>query len=448
MELVQSRHGQTAVLAVSGRLHIATADAFRDAVLALVRAGAERKLLLDFSAVEYISSAGLRVLMIASKQARAASVSIAIAGLQPLVAEIFQISRFDTLFPCYPTVASALADRPDAAAPKAQAGTAMQQGRDGVTVRFWGTRGSLPTPLALPQLRNKLASAVQAGAGLDLDTPEKARRFVDALPFHIGGTYGGNSACVELSAAGDDIVLLDMGSGARQAGHDALRRLAGRRGDFHIFMSHLHWDHIMGFPFFVPAYIPGQRIHIYGCHEQLEHAFRRQQDTPSFPVDFAMMGAQIEFVQLEPGQTREIAGYRVTAMLQLHGGDSYGYRFERHGKVVVYSTDAEHKPENADDVRRFVNLFRAADLVIFDAMYSLADSVSIREDWGHSSNVVGVELCQQAGARRLALFHHEPMNDDAAIDRLCQEARRLEEITRVGKGLDILAAFDGLEIDA
>ncbi len=448
MDLVQSQQGAVRVLAVSGRLDIATSDIFRDALLALVADGAGRKLVLDLSAVNYISSAGLRVLMIASKQARAAGVAIAIAGLQPLVAEIFQISRFDTLFPCHPTLESALADRPEAPAAQARTGGRAAADSDGIRVRFWGTRGSLPTPLGLPQLRSKLAAAVQAGAGLNLDTPEKARGFVDALPFHIGGTYGGNSACLELGADDDNVVLLDMGSGARQAGHDALRRLAGRPGTFHIFMSHLHWDHIMGFPFFVPAYIPGQRIRIYGCHEQLEHAFRRQQAEPSFPVDFSKMGASIEFVRLEPGQVREVAGYRVTGMLQLHGGDSYGYRFERNGKVVVYSTDAEHKPENAEDVRHFVELFQDADLVVFDAMYSLADSVSIREDWGHSSNVVGVELCQQAGARRLALFHHEPMNDDAAIDRLCQDARRLEEITRVGKGLDIVAAYDGLEIDA
>ena len=93
--------------------------------------------------------------------------------------------------------------------------------------------------------------------------------------------------------------------------------------------------------------------------------------------------------------------------------------------------------------------FRNADMVIFDSMYSLADSVSIREDWGHSSNVVGVELCQQAGARRLVLFHHEPVSDDETIDRICEEARRLEEITRQGRDrLDILAAYDGLELDA
>ncbi len=445
MQLLESRQGSTLVLAVSGRLDIVNADAFRDALQSRLL-GAEPRLVLDFSGVEYISSAGLRVLMIASKQARASGVALAIAGMQPLVAEIFQISRFDTLFACHPTLEQALTGQAHASSQPAPGGLDPESASDTISVRFWGTRGSLPAPLGLQQLRGKLASALVAGAGLNLDTLEKARSFVDDLPFHVGGTYGGNSSCVELSARGNDIVLLDMGSGARLAGHDALRRLAGQAGEFHIFMSHLHWDHIMGFPFFVPAYVPGQRIRIYGCHEQLEHAFRRQQGEPSFPVDFSKLGANIEFIVLQPERSYEIAGYQVMARLQLHGGDSYGYRFERDGRAVVYSTDAEHKPEQAEDVRGFVELFRDADLVIFDAMYSLADSVSIREDWGHSSNVVGVELCQQAAAKRLVLFHHEPVNDDAAIDRLFHEAQRLEEITRTGERLEIVAAYDGLEI--
>ena len=447
MELIEWRRGSTAILAVSGRLDIGTADAFRDALLARVSLGANRKLVLDFSGVQYLSSAGLRVLMIASKQARAAGVTLAIAAMQPIVAEIFQISRFDTLLACHATVEQALAEIPNLAAQTQ--GTQQKPANDDnqISVRFWGTRGSLPAPLGVAQLRAKLAAALVAGASLNLDSIEKARSFVAGLPFQIGGTYGGNSSCVELSAPGGDIVLLDMGSGARLAGHDALRRLAGRAGNFHIFMSHLHWDHIMGFPFFAPAYVPGQNIRIYGCHHQLEHAFRRQQAEPSFPVEFSTMGANIEFVVLEPGRSYEIAGYQVMARLQLHGGDSYGYRFERDGKAVVYSTDAEHKPEHAEDVRAFVELFRDADLVIFDAMYSLAESVSIREDWGHSSNVVGVELCQQASAKRLVLFHHEPVNDDAAIEQLCHEAQRLEQITRTGRRLDIVAAYDGLELD-
>jgi phosphoribosyl 1,2-cyclic phosphodiesterase len=159
-----------------------------------------------------------------------------------------------------------------------------------------------------------------------------------------------------------------------------------------------------------------------------------------------MMGAKIEFVQLEPGRTYEIAGYRVTAKAQAHGGDSYGYRLERGGKAMIYSTDSEHKLENADETDSFIAFFREADLVIFDAMYSLADAVSVREDWGHSSNIVGVELCQLAQAKHLVLFHHEPANDDATIERVWRETERLEEITRGDHAVRITAAYDGLEV--
>ena len=313
-------------------------------------------------------------------------------------------------------------------------------------VRFWGTRGSIPAALTAPALREKVVNALIAASGRELDTPEKARAFADTLPFAATSTFGGNSSCLELRDEGAGRVILDMGSGARAAAGDALRDLKGKPGEFHVFQSHLHWDHIMGFPFFTPAYIPGHRIIIHGCHENLEHAFRRQQDQPSFPVGFGKMGATIEFRVLTPGETYEIAGYRVTAKLQAHGGDSYGYRFERNGKAIVYTTDSEHKLEDPAETESFIDFFRDADLVVFDAMYSLADAVSVKEDWGHSSNVVGVELCQAAGARHLVLFHHEPAFDDATIERVWRETQRLEEITRGDKPLMITAAYDGLEI--
>jgi phosphoribosyl 1,2-cyclic phosphodiesterase len=196
----------------------------------------------------------------------------------------------------------------------------------------------------------------------------------------------------------------------------------------------------------MPAYIPGNRVHIYGGHAVLEDAFRTQNSAPSFPVDFSRMGAEIEFVRLEPGRDYEIAGLRVRAKLQRHSGDSYGYRFEKDGKVVVYSTDSEHKQDNLEDTQEFVEFFAAADLVIFDGMYSLADAISVKEDWGHSSNVVGVELCQMARAKHLCLFHHEPIFDDEQIFSVLRETRRLEEITRAGHRLQISAAWDGMEI--
>jgi phosphoribosyl 1,2-cyclic phosphodiesterase len=212
-------------------------------------------------------------------------------------------------------------------------------------------------------------------------------------------------------------------------------------------MSHVHWDHIMGLPFFTPAYIPGNRLFVYGCHAELEAALRRQMDPPSFPVGFDVMRADIRFVRLAPGVAHEIAGVKVTPMRQHHTGDSYGYRFEGGGRTVVYSTDSEHTLSDPAETDAFVAFFRDADVVIFDAMYSLADAISVKADWGHSSNVVGVELCQLAGVRHLCLFHHEPAFDDATIARILADTRRLEEITRTGAPMRVTAAFDGMVLE-
>jgi ribonuclease BN (tRNA processing enzyme) len=140
----------------------------------------------------------------------------------------------------------------------------------------------------------------------------------------------------------------------------------------------------------------------------VSEALHKQQSDPCFPVDFRALPATIEFVALEPGQTYQIAGLSVTTIKQFHAGDSYGYRFTRGDKTIVYSTDCEHKYSNLDQSYPFIAFYRNADVLIFDAMYSLADAISVKEDWGHSSNVVAVELTQAARVKRLVLFHHEP----------------------------------------
>jgi phosphoribosyl 1,2-cyclic phosphodiesterase len=314
-------------------------------------------------------------------------------------------------------------------------------------VRFWGTRGSLPVALTAAGLRAKLRGVLQAARGVALDDDAAIERFLDAQPFALAGTYGGHSACVQLLVDGDDHYVCDMGSGLRPFGLAAMARRAGKPQTFHVFMSHLHWDHIMGAPFFVPGFIPGNRVVIYGSHRELEFALRRQNEPPSFPVGFdVIFGAKVEFVHLEPGVAQAVGPLRVTTLLQRHAGDSYGWRFEAGGKALVYSTDSEHPLADPAHTERFVRFFDAADLVIFDAMYSLADAISVKADWGHSSNVVGVELCQLAGARQLCLYHHEPVFDDAQIEQMLAETRRLEEITRTGAGLRVVAAYDGLEI--
>ena len=314
-------------------------------------------------------------------------------------------------------------------------------------VRFWGTRGSIPVATSGVAIRRKLVAALTQAVGRRLDTPAAIEAFVDQLDFTVRHTFGGNSSCVELDAGDDGYVLCDLGSGARAFGNHVLAARRGVPAAYHVFMSHTHWDHIMGFPFFLPAYIPGNTIIVYGCHAWLEEALRRQHGAPSFPVEFARLGADVRFVTLEPGRAYDLAGFRVTAKRQHHTGDSYGYRFERDGRAVVYSTDSEHKLDDPAATAAFAEFFRDADLVIFDAQYSLAEAISIKEDWGHSSNVVGVELCQMARARHLCLFHHEPTHDDEQLAAVLAETRRFEEITRGDHAVQVTAAWDGMEID-
>ena len=315
-------------------------------------------------------------------------------------------------------------------------------------VRFWGTRGSLPKAMRAEDVRAKVIAALLAADGRRFDGPGEAAQFVDAeLALPVSGTYGGATSCVELEGGNGEFLICDMGSGFREFGIDAARRTAeGHSKTYNIFMSHMHWDHIMGFPFFGPAFDPSTNIRFFGGHDDLEEALRRQQEEISFPVAFDWLKANIEFNKVTPGKTIEVGGYEVSAIKQYHSHDSYGYRFEADGKALVYSTDSEHKHDDLEGDRLFIDFFNEADLVIFDTMYSLADTMTIKQDWGHSSNVVAVDLCARAGARRVAMFHHEPIHDDEEIHTIHAETVRYEELARKNRGLEVLCAYDGMEV--
>ncbi|MBO9375200.1 MBL fold metallo-hydrolase [Sphingomonas histidinilytica] len=316
-------------------------------------------------------------------------------------------------------------------------------------VRFWGTRGSLAVAQTAGAIRGKIARALVAAGGRGFADTAEAEAFVDReLDFATGGTYGGATTCVEIEGGDGSFIVCDMGTGLREFGIDAFRRCAaGHERTYHFFMSHLHWDHIGGFPFFGPAFDPNAHIVIHSGHADAEQALRRQQEEISFPVAFDWLRAKIEFRTLAPGETYRIGGLDVEVMEQHHSHKSYGYRFtDDAGKTAIFSTDSEHKIDSMEGEADVAHFFRDADLVICDTMYSLADAVSMKEDWGHSSNIVAIDLCHEAEAKRLALFHHEPIYSDDDIQRMHQESIRYEELTRRETPLEVLCAYDGLEV--
>ena len=318
-------------------------------------------------------------------------------------------------------------------------------------VRFWGTRGSLPVAAKAATVRDKIAAALVAANGRAFADEAQARTYLETeVDFAAAHSYGGATSCVEMDVGEGAFIVCDMGSGLREFGLDSMRRCAteSHPREWHFFLSHLHWDHIMGFPFFVPAFVPGSKIVIHAGHRDAETALRRQQEEISFPVPFEWLKGDIEFRTLQPGQDYPIGAVTVSLIEQHHSHLSYGYRFEdAAGKVAIYSTDSEHKIDQMEGEASVVEFFGGADLVVCDTMYSLADSVSMKEDWGHSSNIVAVDLCHEAAAKRLALFHHEPTYSDADIQRMHRESIRYEELTRGAAPLEVLCAYDGLTVE-
>lgn len=317
-------------------------------------------------------------------------------------------------------------------------------------IHFWGTRGSIPVAANGLIIREKVKQALQLAQGHHFESEEQIDGFIDeSIEFPTQYGYGGDSSCIQI-IGGNDYMLCDMGSGLRRFGQHVMQIYGPQKPKaYHFFMSHVHWDHIMGFPFFPPAYIPGNIINIYGGHprEILEDAFHRQQSNPCFPVYWDQLGADIRFTQLEENQWQEINGFRIQLKRQVHHGASFGYRFEKDGKSLVYSTDAEHKQEKEKDTIASIDFYHNADVVIFDAMYSLADMITIKEDWGHSSNIVGVDLCLRANVKHLCMFHHEPAYNDETLFRIQQETRRYAELVREEQPLRISTAYDNMIID-
>lgn len=288
-------------------------------------------------------------------------------------------------------------------------------------VRFWGTRGSIPTP----------------GIGTK--------------------KYGGNTSCVELRID-DTLFICDGGTGLRELGVDLMRRSAGAVTG-HLFFSHTHWDHIQGFPFFSPAYFAHNTFHVYGTAEGDRRTYEllsgQMRSVDYFPVDFGELKSNIVASHIDDGR-RRIDGVVVNVYEQVHPGRSWAYSFQKDGLKVVFATDNEidmsinnEAAITADlDAPRqlpasLVEFVRGADLLIADGQY-FDEEYPSRVGWGHPRASTVVDLALQADVKQLAIFHHDPMHTDADVDRkivLCK-ARALGR----NRELVVFGAREGLEL--
>jgi len=288
-------------------------------------------------------------------------------------------------------------------------------------VTFWGVRGSIPAPLRSEEIEAKLAAALLGAQEVDLGDRDAVQEYVAGVPPLVRGTVGGNTPCISVEV-GDEWIILDAGSGLRNLGVELMKREFGRgQGVAHILISHTHWDHIQGFPFFTPTFVPGNRITIYSPVSDIEQRFRDQQAPEYFPKRIDQIArADLSFVQLQENQPITIAGIRVNSILQAHPGRSYGYRLDGEGASLVYASDAEYKDLGEGHTQRYIDFMRDADLLIFDAQYTLSDSFQ-RVDWGHSSSMIGVDMAVRANVKRLSLFHFEHVYTDQQVQAILDD---------------------------
>jgi phosphoribosyl 1,2-cyclic phosphodiesterase len=278
-------------------------------------------------------------------------------------------------------------------------------------ITFWGVRGSIPTP--------------------GPNTVE----------------IGGNTSCVEVRA-GKAILVFDGGTGLRLLGKTLLKELPITA---HLFFSHVHWDHIQGFPFFDPAFIPGNTIHLYGGNNvsrTLEETLAGQMDHPSFPVHLSQMGARMTFHDLFEGQVVEVDSGDKSETIKVktgtgnHPNGVWAYRVEFGGKSVVYATDTEHY---AIVDPKLCKLAHNADVLIYDSQYTpeeyagTAGTGGPKAGWGHSTFEEGVKLAKACGAKKLVLYHHDPMQNDQAVREKEKRARAIYE--------NCMAAYEGLTLE-
>jgi phosphoribosyl 1,2-cyclic phosphodiesterase len=256
-------------------------------------------------------------------------------------------------------------------------------------IRFWGVRGSIPVP-----------------------GPHTAQ-------------IGGNTSCVEVRA-GSEILIFDAGTGLRGLGNALMRELPVVA---RMFFTHVHWDHIQGFPFFVPAFVKGNRFDLFGARKTsstLAETLSGQMNFPNFPVSLNEMAAQMNFHDLHEGEAVACGDAVITNTQLNHPGGVFAYRVDFGGHSLVVATDTEHF--SCVD-RKLVELAEGSDILVYDAMYTPEEyegegELAPRTGWGHSTYVEAAKVARAARVRKLVLFHHDPDHDDAKVREIETRARQ------------------------
>lgn len=267
-------------------------------------------------------------------------------------------------------------------------------------VTFWGTRGSIPV---------------------------SGSKYAE---------FGGNTPCLQITLeSSTDTVIFDSGSGVRELGVRLIQTKATHSRIVHLFLTHAHWDHIQGFPFFAPAFLPDFRLNI-SCTKDAKSILERQMQTPFFPVSLEMMAAPRTFKHLQPREIVAIADATVRHIPLPHPQESTAFRVDERGKSIVFATDTEHAPDHVNET--LLEFTRDADVLVYDAQYTTEEYSAGKQGWGHSTFTEAVKLARSANVKKLVLYSHDPGHDDEMLRKI--------EASAQAQWPNTVAARDGMRI--
>lgn len=314
------------------------------------------------------------------------------------------------------------------------------------SIKFWGVRGSLPSALQPQQWIQHFESMMHLFFEKGHRAPQDIAKFIQEVPTPVLGGYGTHTTCVELKS-GNSQLIIDGGSGLRDLSEEMMKGPAAKgQAEIHIFMTHFHWDHVLGLPFFAPHFIKGNKINYYAVQPDLDKMVKIKFTKPWFPVPFESLPATIRFHQLEPRKPISVGEFKITPYQLDHPDPCWGFRIEVGGKIYAHCVDTESTRTSPEQLGPDLPLYQGVDLMYFDAQYTL-DELAEKLNWGHSAAQVGLEIAIRERVKNIVFAHHDPGAKVQDLMRFEEETRDyIKRAERRGPVPKWQFAHDGLEI--
>ncbi len=309
-------------------------------------------------------------------------------------------------------------------------------------ITLFGVRGSVPTPQSQKEERAKLVQILQMAKAEWKKNPDSfsEEAFLNSLPNPLDQHLGGNTTCVYVEGAKGERLIFDMGTGIRVLGNQlAPLAFGGNPLHLNILVSHTHWDHIQGWPFFKPAYSPTTHIDFYSCIPNLEERLVRQQHPENFPITLDQMMSKKAYHLWKEFESYPIGDLKVIPVHLRHPGSCVGYRVREGGKYFLFCTDVEYRDEDREALLELKPHIKGADILVIDAQYSTKEAEA-KVGWGHTSVQKAIEFAELMEIKTVILTHHEPDHTDADVLKIIQE----EGKPKNPAGINVILAKEGM----